>query len=126
MILAVMRTHLARLRRDRAAFVLAFVVPIVFFSIFAGIFGTSRGGGTRRVSVGIVDEDGSENSRRLVAALKAEKGVSVVAGKVPAAGGPDVARKHPVVRGWLWHDAIGHAHIVDRKRTELHYQEADD
>ncbi len=85
MIFAVVRTHLARLRRDRAAFVLAFVVPIVFFSIFAGIFGGSRGGGTRRISVAVVDEDGSENSRRLVAALRAERGLSVVAGK-PAAG----------------------------------------
>ncbi len=88
MIFAVVRTHLARLRRDRAAFVLAFVVPIVFFSIFAGIFGGSRGGGTRKISVAVVDEDGSENSRRLVAALKAEKGLNVVAGK-PAAGGPE-------------------------------------
>ena len=89
MILAVVRTHLARLRRDRAAFVLAFVVPIVFFSIFAGIFGTSRGGGTRRISVAVVDEDGSENSRRLVAALKAEKGLTVVAGKIPAGKGSE-------------------------------------
>ncbi len=89
MIFAVVRTHLAKLRRDRAAFVLAFVVPIVFFSIFAGIFGSSRGGGTRRISVAIVDEDGSENSRRLAAALKAEKGVSVVAGRIPSAGGPE-------------------------------------
>ncbi|HYV41080.1 MAG TPA: ABC transporter permease [Thermoanaerobaculia bacterium] len=89
MIFAVVRTHLARLRRDRAAFVLAFVVPIVFFSIFAGIFGGSRGGGTRRISVAVVDEDGSENSRRLVAALRAERGLNVVAGKIPAAGGSE-------------------------------------
>ena len=88
MIFAVVRTHLARLRRDRAAFVLAFVVPIVFFSIFAGIFGGSRGSGTRRISVAVVDEDGSENSRRLFAALRAEKGLNVVARK-PAAGGSE-------------------------------------
>ena len=86
MIFAVVRTHLARLRRDRAAFVLAFVVPIVFFSIFAGIFGGSRGSSTRRISVAVVDEDGSENSRRLVAALGGEKGLRVVARK-PAANG---------------------------------------
>jgi ABC-2 type transport system permease protein len=85
MIFAVVRTHLARLRRDRAAFVLTFVVPIVFFSIFAGLFGGSRGGTTRRISVAVVDEDGSENSRRLVAALKAEKGLSVVSGTIPKA-----------------------------------------
>jgi len=88
MILAVVRTHLARLRRDRAAFVLAFVVPIVFFSIFAGIFGGSRGG-TPRITVAVVDEDRSENSRRLVAAMKAERGLSVVAGKIPSAGGSE-------------------------------------
>jgi linearmycin/streptolysin S transport system permease protein len=82
MIFAVVRTHLARLRRDRAAFVLAFVVPIVFFSIFAGIFG-GRGGGTRKISLAVVDEDGSENSRSFVSALKGEKGLSVVTGRVP-------------------------------------------
>jgi linearmycin/streptolysin S transport system permease protein len=82
MIFAVVRTHLARLRRDRAAFVLAFVVPIVFFSIFAGLFGSSRGGGARRISVAVVDEDGSENSRRLVAALKTEKGLSIMSGAI--------------------------------------------
>ena len=37
MILAVVRTHFARLKRDRAALVLSFVVPVVFFSVFAGI-----------------------------------------------------------------------------------------
>src|SRR5262249_25747298 len=88
MIFAVVRTHLARLKRDRAAFVLAFVVPVVFFSIFAGIFGSSRGA-TRRIPVAVVDEDGSPGSRRLIAALKAEKGLNVIAGRVPAAGGPE-------------------------------------
>ena len=91
MIFAVVRTHLARLKRDRAAFVLTFVVPIVFFSIFAGIFGSSRSA-TRRIPVAVVDEDGSPGSRRLVAALKAEKGLNVLAGRggpVPAAGGAE-------------------------------------
>ena len=86
MILAVVRTHLTRLKRDRAAFVLAFVVPIVFFSIFAGIFGGSRGGGTRKISLAVVDEDGTENSRRFAAALRAEKGLSVVTGSIPEGG----------------------------------------
>src|SRR5262249_46557066 len=83
MIFAVVRTHFARLRRDRAAFVLAFVVPIVFFSIFAGIFGTSRGGGTRKVALALVDEDGSENSRHFASALRKEQGLSVVTGRIP-------------------------------------------
>jgi ABC-2 type transport system permease protein len=86
MIFAVVRTHLARLRRDRAAFVLAFVVPIVFFSIFAGIFGGSRGGGTRRITLAVVDDDQSDLSRRLTAALKSAPGLAVVSGSVPEGG----------------------------------------
>lgn len=88
MIFAIVRTHLSRLRRDRAAFVLAFVVPIVFFSIFAALFGGSRGG-TRRVSLAVVDEEGSDASRRLVSALKAEKGLMVVTGSLPEGRGSE-------------------------------------
>lgn len=65
------------LRRDRAAFVLAFVLPVAFFSIFAGIFGGSSKAGTRKVPVIVVDEDGSAVSRRFVAGLQAEAGLAV-------------------------------------------------
>ncbi len=77
MILAVAKNRFFSLRRDRAAFVLAFVVPVVFFSVFAAIFGGTRGT-TRRVPVIAVDEDGSANSKRFVAALEAEKGLNVL------------------------------------------------
>jgi ABC-2 type transport system permease protein len=83
-----------QLRRDRAAQVLAFVVPIAFFSIFAVIFG---GGGNRmdstnRVGVALVDESGSPQSRALAAALQADSGLRVVTvtpqvrGQGPASG----------------------------------------
>ncbi len=75
MILAVARTHLARLRRDKAGFTLAFIVPVAFFSVFALVFGSPRGG-TRRIPVVVVDEDESPNSRRLLAALRNETGLS--------------------------------------------------
>ncbi|MGH9317241.1 MAG: ABC transporter permease [Thermoanaerobaculia bacterium] len=77
MILAVARTHLARLRRDRAAFVLSFVVPVVFFSVFAAIFGGPSRSSTRQIPVAVVDEDRSGNSRRFLEALRAEAGLSV-------------------------------------------------
>ena len=82
MILAVARTHLARLRRDRAGFTLAFVVPIVFFSVFALIFGGPRGA-TRSIPMAVVDEDRTETSRRFVAALRGEKGLRVETGRIP-------------------------------------------
>ena len=91
MILAVVRTHFARLKRDRAALVLSFVVPVVFFSVFASIFGGARNA-TPRIRLIAVDEDGSENSRRFPAALKAEKALNVLLSSAgPNAGGADVA-----------------------------------
>ncbi len=84
MILAVARTHLARLRRYRAAFVLSFVVPVVFFSVFAAIFGGPSRSSTRRIPVAVVDEDGSANSKRFVEALQAEAGLSVRTAEAPA------------------------------------------
>ena len=85
MILAVVRTHFARLKRDRAALVLSFIVPIVFFSVFASIFGGARNT-TPRIRLIVVDEDRSENSRRFTAALGAEKALNVLLSPAPAAG----------------------------------------
>ncbi len=77
MIGAVVRTGWMNLRRDRAALMLSFAVPIVFFSIFAAIF-ASRGSHTPKVTLAIADEDRSERSRRFVAALKAEPALRVI------------------------------------------------
>jgi ABC-2 type transport system permease protein len=79
MIFAVARTHFAKLKRDRAAFVLAFIVPVVFFSVFASIFrGSSSRATTRQIAIAVVDEDGTDSSRRFVEALKREKGLRVI------------------------------------------------
>jgi ABC-2 type transport system permease protein len=77
MILAVAKNRLMNLKRDRAAFVLAFVLPVAFFTIFASIFSGGGRSATGKVAVVIVDEDGSDASRRFVAGLKAEAGLSV-------------------------------------------------
>ena len=80
MILAVARTHFAKLKRDRAALVLSFVLPVVFFTVFATLFsgGSSSRAATRRIALVVVDEDGSTNSRRFVEALKREPGLRIV------------------------------------------------
>jgi ABC-2 type transport system permease protein len=76
MILSIIRTGFMNLRRDRGAVMLGFIVPIAFFTIFAGIFG-SRKGGTDPVPMVVVDEDRSEFSRRFVKALQGEAGLQV-------------------------------------------------
>jgi ABC-2 type transport system permease protein len=77
MITAVARTGWMNLRRDRAAMILSFVVPIVFFSIFAVIFG-SRKSSTSKVTVAVADEDHSKRSSRLIEALKADGSLNVL------------------------------------------------
>jgi ABC-2 type transport system permease protein len=86
MIRTLLRIHFINLRRDRAAQMLAFVVPMAFFTIFALIFGGRGGGVTGRVHVAVVDESHTATSQRLVRALQAEKGL-VVLTRVRA-GGP--------------------------------------
>ena len=66
------------MKRDRVAQALTFLLPIVFFSIFASVFG-GRGGGdpTPRVQILIVDEDQSELSRRIAEAMAREQALRV-------------------------------------------------
>ena len=103
MILAVARTHFAKLKRDRAALVLSFVLPVVFFSLFATLFsGGSSRATTRQIRVVVVDEDKTANSARFIAALKREKGVRVVETTTLPGGRtapiPDAAAAEAIVR----------------------------
>jgi ABC-2 type transport system permease protein len=63
------------LRRDRVAQMLTFLLPIVFFSIFASVFGGQGDASTARIRIAVVDEDRSEVSARLIDGLKNEKGL---------------------------------------------------
>jgi len=76
MISAIVRTAIASLRRDRAALALSFILPVVFFSIFAVIFG-GRGGTSPKVKLIVVDEDHSRASERIVKGLRDESTLSV-------------------------------------------------
>jgi ABC-2 type transport system permease protein len=68
------------LKRDRVVLMLTFALPIAFFSIFVGIFGSSvsGGGGMSKVNVALVDLDNSANSQRFVKALQKEGGLRII------------------------------------------------
>lgn len=76
MIFAIVRTALVSLRRDRGALALSFILPVVFFSIFAVIFGGRRNT-TPKVTVIVVDEDHSRASQQLVKGLQQEGSLNV-------------------------------------------------
>lgn len=76
MISAIVRTAITALRRDRASLALSFLLPIVFFSIFAVIFGGQHNS-TPRIAVIAVDEDQSSGSQQLSRGLQREGSLDV-------------------------------------------------
>jgi ABC-2 type transport system permease protein len=76
MILTLLKAGWLNLKRDRVAQALTFALPIVFFSIFASVFG-GQGAQTARVRVAVVDEDRSELSARIVGGLEKEASLRV-------------------------------------------------
>ena len=88
MILAILKTGFRALRRDRAAFVLSFIVPIVFFTIFGIIFGGQHMDTTPRVNLIVVDQDHSVASQRLVQGLLHEGSLNAFTRPAQEKGGP--------------------------------------
>ena len=76
MIGTLLRIGFINLRRDRVALALTFLLPVMFFSIFATVFGNQRNASSR-IAVPVADEDQSDYSRKLVTALAAEGGLRV-------------------------------------------------
>ncbi len=74
MILTVIQTSWRRLRNKRSELLLTFIVPMVFFSIFALIFGSrDASSSTPKINVAISNEWPSELTNRAVALLQEQK-----------------------------------------------------
>lgn len=70
MIGTVMRISWLSLSRDRLALVLTFVLPVLFFSIFAAVFGAVDRGNTNAVPTALLQLDRSEMADDLAASLR--------------------------------------------------------
>src|SRR5437867_2397575 len=96
MIPTLLRIWFTSLRRDRVAQAMVFLLPMLFFTIFAIVFG-GAGNGTSRVPVAVVDESHTELSARLSRALAAETGLDVTLAERPR-GAPRTAPETPLTR----------------------------
>ena len=92
MTLAILRTAFLLLLRDRGALLMALVVPVVFFLIFAEIFATAAGD-QLQLRIAIVDEVQSDESTRLLAALTAEPAIRPVPGDLTRESARDLVRR---------------------------------
>ena len=88
MIATIVQTGFRSLRRDRVAFILSFVLPVAFFTIFGFVFGNMRSSSTPRVSVLVVDEDKSSASRALISGLLREPSLDAATHPKPTKGNP--------------------------------------
>jgi len=98
MILTLLRIGWLNLKRDRVAQAMTFVLPILFFSIFATVFGNQRNP-TRRITVAVVDEDQSDYSKKLVNALQAEGGLAIETSEKGSGRSLDRTRAEAMVKG---------------------------
>jgi ABC-2 type transport system permease protein len=90
-----LRIGWTNLKRDRVAQAMTFLLPIIFFSIFATVFGGRDGAITPKVEIAIVDEDRSVLSGRMVAAFAKEASLrvrSTSSGDVQDTQGPALDR----------------------------------
>jgi len=71
-----LRTAFLNVRRDRVVLAMVFVLPVMFFSIFATVFGNQRDS-TSKIQVAVADLDQSDYSKKIVRALAAEGGLKV-------------------------------------------------
>jgi ABC-2 type transport system permease protein len=92
MTLAILRASFLLLLRDRGALLMALVVPVVFFLIFAEIFSTAASD-QLQLRVAMVDEVRSDESTRLLAALTAEPAIRPVPGKLTRESARDLVRR---------------------------------
>ncbi len=125
MISTLLRISRTNLRRDRVAQAMAFVLPVVFFSIFALVFGRSGNDATPRVRVAVVDEDRSSMSAMLVEAMRADPGLAVIdsarasVATGPAGGGSGSAGTAPAVAGGDAGRGVGAARTAGPRRVAL-------
>lgn len=79
MIATIIKINFLNLRRDKAAFALTFILPIVFFSIFAMIFGRMDSDvRDNKIKVVVVDLDQTDKTRSFIAAMKKEEVLDVM------------------------------------------------
>lgn len=100
-----LRNSWITLRRDRVALALTFLLPIIFFTIFASIFAGTQGGSSsvKAVQVLVADMDDSTVSKSMIDALAARSEIEVVraqtsAGDVETTADPaDAATPPPTI-----------------------------
>lgn len=82
-----LRTAYLNVRRDRVVLAMVFLLPVMFFSIFATVFGNQRDS-TSKIKVAVADLEQSTYSKKIVEALGLEGGLKVLTTEKEDGTGP--------------------------------------
>lgn len=125
MIWAVMQTSWRRLRNNRSELFLTFIVPMVFFSIFALIFGSrDSSSSTPKIKVAISDELGSDLSHRAVSLLEEQRSLRISDGSgkpLHRSGAEDLVRRGMVSAAIVFSKTAANEKSTDAN-AQLHVQ----
>src|ERR1043166_770638 len=77
MIATLLKVSWTNLKRDRVAQAMTFLLPVLFFSIFATVFGNQGGSATAKIRIAVLEEEGSDFSRRILEGLQKETALRV-------------------------------------------------
>jgi ABC-2 type transport system permease protein len=107
MIGTLLRIGFINMRRDRVAQALTFLLPIMFFSIFATVFGNQRDV-SERITVAVADEEKSAYSKKLVKALAAEGALKIQTTTERDGSGAELTREtaEALIKGGTYSVAI--------------------
>jgi ABC-2 type transport system permease protein len=121
-LLAMVRKDLQLFFSDRRSVIVSFVVPIAIASFFGSIFsGPSRDSEPAKISVAIIDQDGSAISKGIVAGMQADRNFNVTMPTEPEAR--DAVRKGRLAAAVIvpkgFGDAAGSAFFGDGEKPPL-------
>lgn len=86
MIATILRVSWINLKRDRVALALTFILPVVFFSVFAAVFGGMDRDSGRAIEAALVVEEETATTSRMRDLLLASRGLELVT--ADSQGGP--------------------------------------
>jgi ABC-2 type transport system permease protein len=120
-LLAMIRKDLQLFFSDRRSVIVSFVVPIAIASFFGSIFNGPRTGEPAKISVMMIDQDGSTISKAIVAGASADRNLKVAVADADAAR-DSVRRGKTAVAVIIpkgFGDAAGAAFFSDGAKPEL-------
>lgn len=125
MMFDVARTHWIKFGRDRAALIMSFIVPVIFFSTFAIMF-SGVGAGMSKLHVAIIDQSVNGKSTAFLEALRSEKSLDLIDRALDGQGNRTLPMTPAAAENEIRSANLGLAIIIPRDFSDARLTAIDD